>query len=272
MNKLANKCIKSDLAKSLPNRSCSTRQKKELKMDNAKSKKAGVDRSHGKSVAEKTVFMLGHFIIVLVCAWIVFFEGVSKIGILFEKNWYLSDINRGYVLLSCAFLYWVRHAITLFFLIVRKVEWSEVIGLLFFIAIFEIGLVVVGGGAFRDYSIGLGWFDLLALFFLLFGSYLNSFSEIQRKWWKEDLSNKGRCYTEGLFKYSMHINYFGDTVLFIGWCLFTYNFWTLGLPILMAGMFIFIHIPGLDSYLSERYGNEFKAYAEMTKKFVPFIY
>jgi steroid 5-alpha reductase family enzyme len=124
----------------------------------------------------------------------------------------------------------------------------------------------------RDYSIEPGWLDLLALFLLLSGSYLNSNSESQRKWWKKDPSNKGRCYTQGLFKYAMHINYFGDTMLFTGWCLFTYTICTLGLPILMAGLFICMHIPGLDAYLSERYGTEFKAYAEKTKKFVPFVY
>ena len=241
-------------------------------MDKTKSKNAGVDRSHDKSVIEKTAFILGHLFIVLICAWIVFFEGLTKLGILFDQNWYLSDIRRAYILIACAFLYWLRHMITLFYLLVRKVEWSEVIGLLVFIAFFEIGLLIVGGGAFRDYSIELGLLDVLALVFLLFGSYLNSFSEIQRKWWKKDLSNKGHCYTDGLFKFSMHINYFGDTVLFTGWCLFTYNYWTLGLPMLMAGMFIFMHIPGLDSYLSERYGEEFKTYAEKTKRFVPFIY
>lgn len=241
-------------------------------MDKTKSKNAGVDRSHDKSTIEKTAFILGHLIIVLFCVWIVFLEGFSKLGILFDQNWYLSDTKRAYILVACAFLYWFRHMITLFYLLVRKIEWSEVIGLLVFIALFEIGLVIVGGGAFRDYSIEPGWLDVLALVFLLFGSYLNSFSEIQRKWWKKNPSNKGHCYTDGLFKFSMHINYFGDTVLFTGWCLFTYNYWTLGLPLLMAVLFIFMHIPGLDSYLSGRYGEEFKAYAEKTKKFVPFIY
>lgn len=241
-------------------------------MDETKSKNAGIDRSHGQSVIEKTTFILGHLFIVLVCAWIIFFEGLTKLGTLFDQNWYLFDIRRSYILFACAFLYWLRHMITLFYLLVRKVEWSEVFGLLSFIAIFEIGLIILGGGALRDYSIEIDWLDILALLFLFFGSYLNSFSEIQRKWWKKDPTNKGHCYTEGLFKFSMHINYFGDTLLFTGWCLFTYNYWTLGLPILMASMFIFFHIPGLDSYLAKRYGEEFKTYAEKTKRFVPFIY
>ena len=36
----------------------------------------------------------------------------------------------------------------------------------------------------------------------LFGSYLNSISEIQRKHWKLKLENKGKLYTYGLFSIS----------------------------------------------------------------------
>jgi protein-S-isoprenylcysteine O-methyltransferase Ste14 len=50
----------------------------------------------------------------------------------------------------------------------------------------------------------------------------------------------------------MHINYFGDTVLFTGWCLLTATWWT--------------------PYLEERYGDELIEYAKKTKKFMPFIY
>ncbi len=112
----------------------------------------------------------------------------------------------------------------------------------------------------------------LAVLLVLFGSFLNTGSEVQRKWWKRDPANKGHCYTGGLFSWSMHINYFGDTVLFLGWCLLTLNWWTLTLPVLMAFSFIFYHIPGLDSYLEERYGDEFVEYSKKTKKFIPLVY
>lgn len=146
------------------------------------------------------------------------------------------------------------------------------LGLLVFLASFEIGLVLLGGCAFRDYSIDLGWWDLIALVLYLLGSYLNTFSEIQRKQWKANPANRGRCYTKGLFCYSMHINYFGDTVLFTGWCLLTHNIWVITLSLFMALSFVFYHIPTLDSYLPEWYGTEFKTYAEKTKRFIPFIY
>jgi protein-S-isoprenylcysteine O-methyltransferase Ste14 len=240
--------------------------------NNNNTKKAGVERSHGRSLTEKTVFSIGHFGIILICIWLVFFNGLTMLDILFGQNWQLTDFKRSYILLACALLYWVRHFITLFYLLARKVEWSEVFGLLGFFALIEIGLLLTGGGAFREYSVKLNWLDIIAIILLIFGSYLNSFSEIQRKLWKNDPKNNGLCYTKGLFKYSMHINYFGDTVMFTGWCLFTNSLWSLVLPLMMAGMFIFYHIPGIDSYLSSRYGNDFKDYSKKTKKFIPFIY
>ena len=241
-------------------------------MTNSTSKTASMDRSYDPSLAPKLTFAIGHLVIVLISAWLVFFDGWRIMGLWFGREWSLTDPERGKILLACAALYWLRHLVTLFYLLKRKVDWNEVWGLLVFFAIFEIGLVLVGGGAFRSETIDLGWLDTVALVLLLAGSYLNSFSEIQRKWWKNNPANKGHLYTEGLFRHSMHINYFGDIVLFIGWCLFTYNFWTLGLPLFMTALFIFSHIPGLDTYLAERYGEEFVAYAKRTKKLIPFIY
>lgn len=241
-------------------------------MTNSASKKAGVDRTYNRSFAPKFAFGFGHLAIVVFCAWLLLFDGWTILGNLFGQAWSFADLTRGKIILACAFLYWFRHLITLFYLLKRKVDWSEVWGLLGFMAFFEIGVLLLGGGAFRNNAISFGWLDVAAGALLLIGSFLNTFSELQRKWWKENPSNAGHIYTEGLFRYSMHINYFGDTLLFTGWCLFTYNFWTLSLPLLLALMFIFMHIPGLDAHLADRYGDEFTTYAKNTKKYIPFIY
>ena len=139
-------------------------------------------------------------------------------------------------------------------------------------AFFEIGLLLVGGGAFSQQSIPFGALDVAAAALLMLGSLLNTGSEVQRKLWKKDPAHQGQCYTAGLFAYAMHINYFGDVVLFSGWCLLTRNLWTLLLPLSMALMFAFMHIPPLDAYLQERYGDAFTAYARRTKKLIPFIW
>lgn len=239
---------------------------------NSSTNSGGVNRVHDSSVPQKLAFAVGHMIIVLFCLWLVYGNGWATIGHAFGKEWYLADINRAGILVACAFVYWLRHVITLFYVLKRKVEWSEALGLLVFIALFEIGLLLLGGGAFRDYSIDLVYTDTIALVLFLFGSYLNSASEIRRKWWKLNPSNKGHIYTGGLFRYSMHINYFGDTVLFTGWSLFTHNIWVMAFPLFLGLSFVFYHIPSLDAYLSERYGEEFKAYAARTRKFIPYIY
>ena len=114
--------------------------------------------------------------------------------------------------------------------------------------------------------------DIIGIVLVVIGSFLNTYSELQRHWWKQKPSSKGHCYTEGLWKYSMHINYFGDSLLFTGWIMLTATFWMAWLPLLMTAGFVWFHIPSLDAYLADRYGEEFKAYAAKTKKLIPFVY
>jgi len=217
--------------------------------------KGGVNRSHAPSLMQKASFTGLHFASLAVCVAIAF--GVD-----------LANPTRAKVLVMVAALYFARHLVTLFYLLMRRVDWGEVLGLSVFMAAFEIGFVWLGGQS----SAPFGALDALGLGLLAFGSYLNTGSEVQRKWWKVDPANKGHCYTLGLFRHSMHINFFGDVVLFSGWALLTANLWALGLPFLMGLMFAFMHIPSLDAYLAKRYGDEFIAYAAKTKKLIPYVY
>ena len=236
------------------------------------SEKSGIDRTHALSRPQKTVFWGLHFAIILLCAWLVLGGGLELVTGWFGQAIDWPDPTRARILLVCAAIYFLRHGLTLFYLLARRIDWSEVFGLVAFFALFELGLLLVGGGVFRESAIALSWLDIFELGLYFFGSYLNSVSEIQRKVWKKDPSNKGHCYTGGLFRFSMHMNYFGDVVLFTGWALLTATFWTLGLPLLMLLMFMFIHIPPLDEYLAERYGEEFAVYRAKTKRLIPLVW
>jgi protein-S-isoprenylcysteine O-methyltransferase Ste14 len=44
------------------------------------------------------------------------------------------------------------------------------------------------------------------------------------------------------------------------------------IPLIMAVNFVFIIIPSLDRYLEEKYGAEFRDYAQKAKKLIPWIY
>ncbi|HAA53670.1 MAG TPA: hypothetical protein DCE42_02880 [Myxococcales bacterium] len=229
---------------------------------------AGVDRAHGRSYIQKFVFLSIHLVSLALCGWVVFGGALEMFG----KGWAIKEPVRASIVFGVTALYVFRHGITLFYLLQRKVVWSEALSLSFFLLPMEVGFCVLATGVFRGEALSLWWLDYVALGFVLVGSFFNSWSELQRKWWKKDPAHKGKCYTGGLFAYSMHVNYFGDTLLFTGWALLTSVWWTLGLPLFMAISFIFFHIPGLDTYLEERYGDEFKEYASKTKKFVPFVY
>lgn len=220
----------------------------------------GVDRSHDRSQNVKRLFALLHGAVVALALWLAF-GGF---------DW--ADPMRAKILAGCAVLYWLRHMVTLFVLMQRRVMLPEAVGLSGFMAVFEIGFLLLGAGALSGEATPFGAWDLAGMALVLAGSYLNTGSELQRRAWKRLPSSKGHCYTGGLFAYSMHINYFGDTVLFTGWAMLTASVWAVSIPALMAAMFVFYHIPPLDAYLAERYGAEFEAYAKRTAKFLPFIY
>ncbi|WP_246059085.1 DUF1295 domain-containing protein [Shimia litoralis] len=223
-------------------------------------KYGGVDRAHDNSVGIKVIFAVLHGCVVTICLWLAFG------GIVWP------DPIRAKVLATAAVLYWLRHMITLFVLLQRKVALSEGLGLTAFIAIFEIGFLLLGAGVISGKATPFGVWDGVGLALLGIGSFLNTASELQRRRWKKRPASKGRCYTGGLFGYAMHINYFGDSILFTGWAILAASIWAFSIPALMTYLFIFYHIPPLDAYLADRYGDEFRVYAKKTAKFVPFLY
>lgn len=236
------------------------------------SKRGGVDRSHGKTLGAKFAFWGLHALAVGLSAYLVFGGGVTALGNLFGRSWSVTEPLRARWMFAAVVVYWLRHGITLFVLLQRKVTWSEGLGLSAFLLVAEPGFCLLAAGVTRDTPMPFGWLGIVALILILVGSYLNTYSELQRKWWKADPAHKGQCYTEGLFRYATHINYFGDSVAFTGWALLTGVWWTFALPLLMTAGFVFYHIPALDAYLEDRYGDAFRDYAKRTKKLIPFVY
>jgi protein-S-isoprenylcysteine O-methyltransferase Ste14 len=112
----------------------------------------------------------------------------------------------------------------------------------------------------------------IGILLYLSGSYINTHSEYYRHLWKLKEENKGRLYTEGLFSLAMHINYLGDILLFTGLAMITQSLSMFVIPLIMALIFVFYIIPSLDRYLENKYKNEFKDYANKTKKLIPMIY
>jgi len=179
-----------------------------------------------------------------------------------------GNLGRQVVLLGCAVIYVLRGTATLFVFVKRKIPWWE--------AVWGGGLI--GFVLFAFLSEGLrtpqplGFVDVVGALFYLTGSYLGTGSEYSRHAWKARPENQGHLYTEGLFHYSRHVNYFGDLLLFIGFAVLTRQIWAGIVPLIMGLNFVLILIPAQDTYLASRYGAEFNEYARSTKKLIPMVY
>ena len=193
------------------------------------------------------------------------------------SDWFINVLNfekvegniyRQVVMFICCFIYFIRFTIGLFIFTQRKISWFEggLVTVLFFMMFYFFG---ISAGSHPD-SIGI--IDIFGISLFLFGSCINTLADYQRFSWKRKTENKGRLYTSGLFKYSMHINYFGDAMAYLGLALITYNLVCLCISMGMVVYFIAFEIPKLDGHLKKKYKHEFTEYSRATKKFVPFIY
>ena len=179
-----------------------------------------------------------------------------------------GNIYRQIVMFVCCFIYFIRFTIALFVFIRRKISWFEggLVTVLFFMMFYYFG---ISAGSHPG-SVGI--FDILGVSLFLFGSCINTLADYQRFSWKRNPENKGRLYTSGLFKYSMHINYFGDAIAYFGLELITYNLVCFCISMGMFVYFVAFEIPRLDEHLSKKYKQEFVEYSGATKKFAPFIF
>ena len=193
------------------------------------------------------------------------------------SDWFMSVLNfekvegnicRQIVMFICCLVYFLRFSIGLFVFMQRKISWFEggLVTVLFFLMFYTF---VISAGSHPE---PIGPIDIAGIAMFLIGSYLNTLADYQRFVWKRQIENKGRLYTSGLFKYSMHINYFGDAIAYFGLALITYNIVCLCISMGMVVYFIAFEIPRLDEHLNKKYGNEFAEYSQVTKKFVPFVY
>ncbi|MFV0633266.1 DUF1295 domain-containing protein [Demequina sp.] len=175
---------------------------------------------------------------------------------------------RLWLLAAASVIYLLRFIVTQFVMLRRAYPWSEAVGVGVWVALVQLSLVMVGGTVTGP----VGAVTVLGVVLYLIGSLLNTVSEAMRLAWKRDPAHRGRLYDRGLFGWSMHINYFGDSVLFTGFALIAGSWWAALVPAIMTAMFVGLHIPRLDAHLAARYGEQFDRYAARVRKFIPYVY
>lgn len=200
--------------------------------------------------------------------WLLFGGGLKTVSGWFGWIWKPGDLARRSCLAAAFSTYFIRILFTEFVFLKRGVSWSEVFTVVPWIFCIYVLLATAGG----QNSSTLGVAGALGVALFVVGSWMNSYGEYKRHAWKRRPENRGRLYTEGLFRYLRHPNYFGDLMSFSGLCLIAGSWWTALIPVTMLAGFVFVNVPALDSHLHEKYGAAFDEYASRTRKLIPFVY
>jgi protein-S-isoprenylcysteine O-methyltransferase Ste14 len=223
---------------------------------------------YDRTVASRLLMTVIHAAAVAATAWLLLGGGLEALRAHWGTGWTLASSMRRGLLFAAAFIYFPRVLVTTFFTLNRKMGWGEAVLIAVWVLVIDLLFALLGGT--NPHAMGL--VTALGVVLYAVGSWLNSGSELQRKWWKQRPENAGHLYTEGLFRFAVHINYFGDELLFTGYALVTGRAWSLLVPLVMLAGFLFFNIPELDRHLRAHYGAEFDAYVRRTRSFVPFIY
>lgn len=222
---------------------------------------------HEKSFLPKIFIAIAILGSICISAYLMFFEEYEMIAWL-QPYKIKGNFTRNILILSGFAIYLMRLMFTMFVFFQRKMYWIEAV-IIANIMPWIFPYIAFASG--RN-SQPIGAVEVFGILLFLAGSYLNTVSEYSRHIWKQREENAGQIYTEGLFKYARHINYFGDIVLFTGMATVAHQPGLLAIPAVMGLIFIFIIIPLKENYLKEKYGKGFDEYAVNTKKLLPMIY
>ena len=221
-----------------------------------------------KSIPQKLIIHSIEILLLWLSYRILFQDGGKWV----ENHWHIHNstetLGRRIIIFVFNVIIFIRLAYMMIFLLKRKIPWEESISVPLAFAIYYIGYSLLVLPASR----AIDALDCFAIALFITGCVLNTGGEILRSEWKKSPANKGRIYTKGFFKYSRHINYFGDILWVTAYAIITRNWYAASIPIFIFCFFAFYNAPKLDKYLQNKYGKDYNDYAERTKMLIPFIY
>jgi steroid 5-alpha reductase family enzyme len=121
---------------------------------------------------------------------------------------------------------------------------------------------------------GLIWLDFIAVLVWLIGFFFEAVGDWQLTRFKADPANKGKILQTGVWRYTRHPNYFGDSAQWWAYYLFVLSsggWWAIFSPVLMT--FLLVRVSGValleKSMKSDKPG--YKEYIERTSAFIPWF-
>lgn len=219
------------------------------------------------SIPQKIIITLVEIILIYLSYNIMFGGGEALMTALFGWELLIEIPQRRWLILGFSIIILLRMAFMMFYLLKRKLPWSECVSVPAAFALYYLGfaILVLPNGA------ELGIWDWLGIALFVSGCYLNTASEYGRHVFKQNPANKGKLYTQGLFAHSMHINYFGDILWVAAYAIIAGHVLGITIVVMITAFFAFFNIPMLDKYLRGRY-TEFADYEAKTKKLFPYIW
>lgn len=121
---------------------------------------------------------------------------------------------------------------------------------------------------------GLNYLDIIGIFVWFTGFLFEAIGDYQLLKFKRNQENRGKIMDKGLWKYTRHPNYFGETLIWWGIFLISLsvkNGWTAIIsPILIT--FLLLRVSGVTMLEKKYIGNkEFEEYAKRTNSFIPWF-
>lgn len=137
-------------------------------------------------------------------------------------------------------------------------------------------LIVVSPVFILHYDTGgkLGLLEILGSAVWLIGFLFESIGDLQMMNFKKDPTNKGKIITSGVWKYTRHPNYFGESAMWWGVFLIVVSIsnglWGIISPATITFLLLFVSgIPLLEKKYKDN--PEFQEYARKTSIFIPWI-
>lgn len=223
---------------------------------------------YSKSIPQKIIVHLLEIVLLWLSFWILFQEGGNWIANILNIHNAVEGADRRIVIFAFNIITFLRLGYMMIFLLKRKIPWQESVSVPMAFALYYIGFSLF----VLPTNQAIAALDFIAIALFIIGSVLNSGGEILRNRWKKNPDNKGKIYAGGFFKYSRHINYFGDLLWVIAYAMITRNWYSISIPIFLFCFFAFFNAPKLDTYLKEKYGKQYDDYAQKTRMLIPFLY
>lgn len=116
--------------------------------------------------------------------------------------------------------------------------------------------------------------NIVGIVLWVIGYYFEVVGDKQLKDFKSKSENKGKLMTRGLWQYTRHPNYFGESIMW--WGIFLISIWSIGeiylmiSPILITFLLLFVSgVPLLENKYKDR--KDFIEYSKRTNKFFPWF-